>query len=121
MPVHTYWIEEPAIMAVDFSGEITVDDMRKAILPCVISLREHPVYFLIDMSASTHMDIKIMELSSLSEWIYHPNGRWFAYVQPNRLFQNLVRLRHHGNYKFFDDRQQAVEFLKSSHNTFFKI
>lgn len=121
MPAQTYWIEEPTILAVDFSGQITQADMRQAIYWCLESLRENAVYFLVDMTRSDGLDIAVLELSSLSEWIYHPNGRWFVYVNPNRLFKNLIKMRHRGNARIFEDRQQAIYFLTHSAETIHKI
>lgn len=111
MPVQTYWIEEPTILAVDFSGEISQGDMRQVIYLSIAALRKNPVCFLVDMTASSGTDMAVLELSSMSEWIYHPNGRWFGYVNPNPLFKNLIKMRHRGNARTFADRQEAISFL----------
>ncbi len=114
MPVQVYWFDEPWITAIDLSGMVTIDDMREVILACLPNLKSHPVYFLIDMSAVTGVETRVFELSSLSEWIYHPNGRWFVYVQPHRLFNAVMKMRQRGNYKSFDKRDEAVTFLQSA-------
>ncbi len=121
MPLRISWIEEPTTLAMDFSGEVSVDDMQHAIHTAFETLRQNPMYFLIDMTASTGMDMQVVELSSLSEWIYHPNARWFIYVNPNRLFKNLMKLRHRGNTKNFEDRQQALQFLQHLRSSTTKI
>lgn len=112
MPISTYWIEEPWIRAVDMTGYLTLDDMRHIIADSILYLRQHPTYFLIDMSQSTGVDPHVFELSSLSEWIYHPNGRWFVYVQPNGAFKSIMKMRQRGNFKGFDERDEALDFLQ---------
>lgn len=114
MPVQVYWYDEPWITAIDLSGIVTTDDMREVIRACLPNLKSHPVYFLIDMSAVTGVETQVFELSSLSEWIYHPNGRWFVYVQPHRLFNAVMKMRQRGNYKSFDTREEATIFLESA-------
>lgn len=114
MSVQVYWFDEPWITAIDLSGMVTTDDMRQVILAALVNLKSHPVYFLIDMTGVTGVEQKVFELSSLSEWIYHPNGRWFVYIQPHRLFSAVMKMRQRGNYKAFDTREEAVMFLQSS-------
>ena len=114
MSVSIHWIEEPWILAVNFSEYITVDDIRTAIAACVPLLSEHPVYFLIDMSTVSGFDPQIFELSSLSVWIYHPNGRWFAYIRPAHTFTSLMKRRQRGNFRAFDDYNEALDFLLNS-------
>lgn len=114
MSATTHWIDEPWILAVNFSDYITVDDMRTVIAACVPLMREHPVYFLVDMSTVNGFDRAIFELSSLSEWIYHPNGRWYAYIRPDQVFTAVMKRRQRGNFKAFDDRDEALGFLENS-------
>ncbi len=114
MPVQVYWFDEPWITAIDLSGKVTTDDMREVIRACLPNLKSHPVYFLIDMTAVTGVETSVFELSSLSEWIYHPNGRWFVYIQPHRLFNAVMKMRQRGNYKSFDTREEATTFLQSA-------
>lgn len=114
MSVHVYGFDEPWITAVDLNGMVTTDDMRQVIRACLSNLTSHPVYFLIDMTEVTGVELGVFELSSLSEWIYHPNGRWFVYVKPHRLFSAVMKMRQRGNYKSFDSREEAVIFLQSS-------
>jgi len=117
MPVHVYWLYEPWVTAIDLTGDVTADDMREVIRACLPNLKSHPVYFLIDMTAVAEVDTKVFELSSLSEWIYHPNGRWFVYVKPHRLFSAVMKMRQRGNYKSFDSREEAVMFLQNATQT----
>lgn len=114
MAVSVQWIEEPWILEVNFGDEVTVDDMRAVIRECVPALKEHPIYFLIDMSAASNLDPRIFELSSMSEWIYHPNGRWFAYIRPLSLFKAVMKSRQRGNFKAFEEREVALNFLHNA-------
>ena len=117
MPVQVHWLDEPWITAIDLSGIVTTDDMRQVIQACLPNLKSHPLYFLIDMTAVTAVENAIFELSSLSQWIYHPNGRWFVYVKPHRLFNSVMKMRQRGNYRSFDTREEAEAFLQSATQT----
>ena len=114
MPVQVYWLDEPWITAIDLKEMVTADDMRQIIRICLPNLKSHATYFLIDMTEVTEVDTRIFELSTLSEWIYHPNGRWFVYVKPHRMFNAVMKMRQRGNYKSFETREEAVAFLDSA-------
>ena len=114
MPVQVYWLDEPWITAIDLKGVVSADDMRDIIRTCLPNLKTHAIYFLIDMTDVTDVDPRLFELSTLSEWIYHPNGRWFVYVKPHRLFNAVMKMRQRGNYKSFETREEAVQFLESA-------
>ncbi len=113
MSVQIYWHDEPWVKSIDLSGHVSADDMREIIRACLPNLKIHPIYFLIDMSAVTGVDVRVFELSSLSEWIYHPNGRWFVYVKPHSMFNAVMKMRQRGNYKSFDKREEAIAFLEN--------
>ena len=113
MPAQIYWLETPHhIMAVDYTGRVTIDDVRYVIQGCVIELAHQPIHFLVDFSLSESFDRQIIELSSLSEWLYHPNARWFAYVRLTGLYKNLLQLRHPNSLRFFQERAEAEAFLR---------
>jgi len=112
MPVDAHWVSEPHVLSVDYSGHISVDEMRRVIAVCIVALTSGPVHFLVDFSQLSSIDPQIIELSSFSEWLYHPNTRWFAYVRLTGLYKNLLQLRHHNNIKFFQERGEAETFLR---------
>ena len=114
MTVQIQWLNEPWSMAIHFADKVTPDDIRQLIAICLPRLREHPIYFLLDMTNVTAVDPRLFELSSLSEWIYHPNGRWFVYVRPHRMFSAIMKLRHRGNYKAFEDYDEALAFVETT-------
>lgn len=114
MSVDIYWVKEPQILSVDYSGDVTVDDVRVVVTQMTDILKKQPLHFLIDLSRATSFAPEIIEMSSLSEWLYHPNGRWFAYVQPRGIFKALVRYRHRNPVKIFNDRTDALGFLEKA-------
>jgi hypothetical protein len=114
MPAEAYWIEDQHILSISLNGHIDMDDMRGVIAVCVGTLTSSPVHFLVDFSHMTSFDPQIIEMSSFSEWLYHPNARWFAYVQLTGLHKRLIQLRHHNNSKFFLERQAAETFLRQA-------
>jgi hypothetical protein len=114
MSVNVYWAKEPQILSVDYSGDVTADDVRSAVVQLTDLLKKQPLHFLVDLSQATSFAPEIIELSSLSEWLYHPNGRWFAYVQPSGVFKSLVRYRHRNPVKIFHDRIDALGFLEQA-------
>ncbi len=114
MTVKLQWLNEPWALAIHFADKVTSDDIREVIVFCLPRLRENPIYFLLDMTEVTTVDPRLFELSSLSEWIYHPNGRWFVYVRPHRMFSAIMKLRQRGNYKAFEDYSEALTFVEST-------
>jgi hypothetical protein len=111
MPSHVYWIEDPWILAVDYSGEVSIADVKSVAHDCLLVMKDQPVYFLIDLSQSTLVTPKALELPTFSEWIYHPNARWFAYVNATGLFKSLIQVRHRDASKHFSTRDEALAFL----------
>lgn len=114
MTVKLQWLNEPWALVVHFADKITSDDIREVISFCLPRLRQNPIYFLLDMTEVATVDPRLFELSSLSEWIYHPNGRWFVYVRPHRMFSSIMKLRQRGNYKAFDDYNEALTFVETT-------
>lgn len=111
MATEVHWLEEPHILAIHFTGDVGIPDMRAAIHAALDALDNGPVHFLLDFSQMASFDPNIMQLSSLSEWLYNPKSRWFAYVGLTGLSKNLMRLRHQNNIRFFQERSEAERFL----------
>jgi hypothetical protein len=111
MPSHVYWIEDPWILAVDYSGNVSAEDVKSAAQDSLLAMKNQPVYFLIDLTACELVSPKVIELSAFSEWIYHPNARWFAYVNATGLFKSLIQVRHRDASKLFSTRDEALNFL----------
>jgi tricorn protease-like protein len=111
MPSRVYWIDHPWILSVDFSGQVTPADVKSAAQECLAAVQHQPVYFIIDMAEAQSVAPAVLELPTFSEWIYHPNARWFAYVHPPGLFKSLIQVRQRDTGKLFNDRQSALDFL----------
>jgi len=111
MPSHVYWIEDPWILAVDYSGQVSVADVKSAAQDCLLAMKNQSVYFLVDLTETELVSPKVIELPSFSEWIYHPNARWFAYVNASGLFKSLIQVRHRDASKLFNRRDEALNFL----------
>lgn len=107
-----YWIEESSILAIDYSASVTADDVKKAAQESIALMRRGPIYFLIDLSESDSVESRAVEMPIFSEWIYHANARWFAYVGASGVFRSLVQVRHRDSAKFFDNRDAALAFLE---------
>jgi hypothetical protein len=114
MPAQIDWLDRPRIIRVSYSGHVNVDDARTIIAFCVTALANGPVYFLVDFSEIVSFDSQIIELSSFSEWLYHPNARWFAYVRLTGLYKNLLQMRHQNNMKLYQERAEAEHFLRGA-------
>jgi hypothetical protein len=111
-----YWIEKPHILSVDYSDEVTVADVKAAAQNSLVALHHHAVYFLVDLSQSQSVSPDAIQLPSFTEWIQHPNARWFAYVQASGLMKSLLQMRQGGTAKFFSDRESALAFLYTALN-----
>lgn len=111
MPSHVYWIEDPWILAVDYAGNVTAADVKSVAQDCLLAMKDQPVYFLVDLTECQLIAPNVIELPSFSEWIYHPNARWFAYVNATGLFKSLIQVRHRDASKLFTSREEALNFL----------
>ena len=112
MAADVQWIEEPHVLSISYNGNVSIEEMRNVIGVCVNALTRTPVHFLVDFTQVSNFDPHIIELSSLSEWLYHPNARWFAYVRLTGLYKNMLQMRHHNNTKFYQERTEAELFSR---------
>ncbi len=112
MSVQITFAPDQPVIQVHFDGVLSVDDMRQVIVACLPALSGAPHSLLLDMSHCPEVDPHVLELSSLSELLYHPNARWFVYVKPTRLFRSLMQVRHRGNSKSFEQLDDALAFLQ---------
>ncbi|MFP4323239.1 MAG: hypothetical protein ACLFTK_12365 [Anaerolineales bacterium] len=113
MAYDVYWIQEPHLISADYSGPVSVDDLDAVIAFCLPAADNNPVYFLIDMHASTSWPANILKLASLNRLLDHPNTRWFALVGHNPFLKFVIQLsRRSTKVKFFEVRADAVEFLQ---------
>lgn len=114
MPCEVYWIEEPDILAIDCRGPITSREMTQVIGQCLAVVDQQPAHFLIDLSQVAEQPVDFVVMNAFSEWIYHPNARWFVYINASDLLRSLVTVRHRGGCRFFKRRETAVEFLRGA-------
>ena len=111
MPVHTRWISEGHIFAVHFTGTVGVVEMRDAIIACLNALDMAQVSFLLDFSEAGAVMPDALQLSTLGEWIYHPNARWFAYANANGVLKVFAQMHHRGSAQMFRTTAEAEAFL----------
>ena len=111
MSIQTSWISEGEIFAVHFSGTVSVSDMRDAILACLTALDVAQVSFLLDFSDAGMVQPDALQLSTLGEWLYHPNARWFAYAKAEGILKVFAQMRHRGSAQVFRTAAEAEAFL----------
>ncbi len=114
MPCEVYWIEASVILGVDCCGPVTAGDMKQVMRQGVTAVAQQPTHFLIDLTQATDVPIDFVGMVAFSEWIYHPNARWFAYVNASDLLRSLVTVRHRNTCRFFKRREEALDFLRGS-------
>lgn len=111
MPLDVSWVHEGDVVALHFVGPLDVYTMRDAVHTSLGLLQHSQISFLLDFTQSEEVDPSVLELSSLSEWIYHANARWFAYVNAQGLMKAFARMRHRGNAQMFHTVAEAEVFL----------
>ncbi|HEX2908137.1 MAG TPA: STAS/SEC14 domain-containing protein [Phototrophicaceae bacterium] len=114
MSCQVYWIETASILGIDCSGVVTADDLKAVVRDSVAALAVQPVYFLIDVSRMEALPVDFLGTRAFSEWVYHPNARWFAYVGASSLLQSLTQVRHRNTAQYFKERETALAFLYSA-------
>jgi hypothetical protein len=111
MGSRVYWVVPDSILGLELSGNLTVDDMRPVIWQSIDALHRGPLSFILNCTDLVTVEPEVYELSSLSQWIYHPNSRWFAYVAPPPFFMRVMKMRHRGSSQVFENTSEALHFL----------
>lgn len=114
MGSRVYWVVPDSILGLELSGDLTVDDMRPLIWQSIEALHQGPLSFMLDCAELATVESEVYELSSFSQWIYHPNSRWFVYVAPPPFFMRVMKMRHRGSSQVFENTDEAIHFLKRS-------
>jgi hypothetical protein len=114
MGSRVYWVVPESVLGLELSGDLTVDDIRPAIWQSIDALHQGPLSFMLDCADLATVEPEVYELSSLSQWIYHPNSRWFVYVAPPSFFMRVMKMRHRGSSQVFENTNEAMHFLNRS-------
>lgn len=114
MAVAFDWVEPDHILSVTFSGRVDLADIQLASKHCLQHLRKSPLHFLMDFGAAHSLAAESLLHPVFTEWIRHPNSRWFAYVNLAGVYRALVHVRHRDSMRAFYDKMQAEAFLRRS-------
>lgn len=116
MAHQVYWIKEPQLLALEYTGRVTPDDLRSATTQALEHVRQRQMDFLIDLSQTETEGAQLIkassEVSSFVALIRHPNARWFAMVGPNVVARFAIQMFfRQAQVKIFATRDEAVAFL----------
>lgn len=108
-----YWIEEPHILGVDYTGIGTSEDLEAVLDYCLPQCDAHPICFLVNLNESSGFEPSILKSLKMKQVLTHPNTKWWAIVGVHGMykfaFQFFMRFV---AVKAFDQQEEAVSFLK---------
>ena len=116
MTANIYWIEEPYIIATDYSGNVTEDDSEKTLKFLLEAVQKGPLYNLVDMREATTIHNNVFRMRPVVDLINHPNTQWVVVVKPNVIAKFAIQVLVRHKAKVFDTREEAEAFLRERLN-----
>jgi hypothetical protein len=116
MPANIYWVEEPYILATEYTGNVTEDDSEKALKVLLEAAQKGPLYNLVDMREATTIHNNVFRMRPVVDLINHPNTHWLAVVKPNVIAKFAIQVLVRHKAKVFDTREEAEAFLRERLN-----
>jgi len=98
-------------MVAEYSGEVTTEDLDSALSECLEYLKDHTIYFMVDMTTVDKLPTNLMKMASLSQLVNHEKARWFAFVKPNILVKFAMQVMHRNFARIFEEKDEALAFL----------
>jgi tricorn protease-like protein len=111
MAANIYWINEPFVIGVQYSGNVTGEDIQNVADRCLPLMDDQTVYFLIDLSQANSIPSNVFKIGPLLKMTGHPNVRWFAFVQPDRFAKFAIQVLLRNRVKVFSTPEEASAFL----------
>ncbi len=114
MAFYTEWINEPYIIATNYTGHVLGSEFDMNMLEYLGIVQAQPAYILLDMSKVESLPTQLLQLSSLGQVIAHPNSSWLSIVIPGQV-ENIrtTRMLARDKVKLFPDRNTALAFLRA--------
>jgi hypothetical protein len=92
MPTHVAWHDEDArILRLDYTGKLTMDELRAATKEVLAYLEVGPTYLLIN-TKDIHLPAGAFIERSSNNFMKHPNTTLIAVIQENAAIQYLARM-----------------------------
>jgi predicted ATP-grasp superfamily ATP-dependent carboligase len=118
MPQRIYWVQEPHILALEYTGTMTSEDLSASTAQALLEVEKRPLHFLLDLSRAVTTGTVLVKAGNenepFSELIHHPNSGWFAIVGPNSVARFAIQLLFRQSLvKIFPTRDEAVTFLQA--------
>src|SRR5258705_9495475 len=108
MTAKTYWIEEPVIMAAEYEGNVSNEDIDQIMEACMKVVETQPCYFLVDTLKMSSIQPNFLKLNSLLKFVSHPNLRWLAMVIGyNPMIRFAIQVLVRKNASVFSTREDA--------------
>lgn len=112
MAFKTEWINDPYIIGTHFEGQVTVDEVKMAMLEYLGAAQEQKaVYVLMDFSNVDNVPNRLLDLPILLQVITHANVKWIAIVKEDNPNSYMTQFLSRDKLKMFRNRESAIAFL----------
>jgi hypothetical protein len=123
MSHRVYWIQEPQILALEYTGVPTPEDLRGATSQALAEVEKRHMHFLVDLSKADTKGAELLkagnEVGPFLSLLRHKNAGWFAMVGPNAMARFAITLFFRQSLvKIFTTKEEAVTFLLALTETF---
>ena len=113
MAAKNYWIEEHVIMAAEYEGNVSNEDIDQIMEACMAVVEERACYFIVDTLKMSSIQPSFLKLNSLLKFITHPNLRWLAMVIGyNPMIRFAIQVLARKNASVFSTREDALVYLR---------
>lgn len=112
MPIITEWLEEPFILAMTYTGNVTVQEVEVAVDAAIHAADMHRIHFLVDVRKLGSMPGSVVRVSHARELLDHPNGGWFAIVGTNSFVKFFMQVFVRHRFKVVDTLEEGEAFLR---------
>lgn len=121
MPANLVWIQRPYIVCVEYSGEVSQEEILQTTADALEIVERRPTYFLIDAAEVLAYPKNLVNFfysrESTVQFIQHVNTRAIALVHgAPSLRMALEIIMRNRIYSAFDDREVALAFLRKTMN-----
>ncbi len=117
MPAALVWIQRPHIVCLEYSGEVTAEDILQVSDEALKIVERRPTYFLMSVAEVRSYPPNLVNLiyshSSTVHLIQHPNYRATALINASHAFRLALEIvMRNRTFAAFEDREAALEFLR---------
>ena len=113
MPFISEWINEPYILATNYSGRVSGGELKVSMLEYLGAVQTQPMYFMMDFLESDGVPQEMLNMPAILQVINHANTRWLIMVKTENAYSYMTQLLSRDKVKIYRDRQTALGFLRA--------